>query len=79
MQDNELKIGDRVRLTPLGAQRNVGLRTRTGIIKGRTRGNGFYVLMDGNKTVSTLHRSYLEAEESPDNAPVSTPANPCTN
>jgi hypothetical protein len=79
MQDNDLKIGDRVQLTSLGAQRNAGLRTRTGVIKGRTRGNGFYVLMDGNKSVSTLHRSYLEAEESPDNAPASTPANPCTN
>ena len=63
MQDNELKIGDRVKLTSLGAQRNAGLRTHTGVIKGRTRGNGYYVLMDGNKTVSTLHSSYLEAED----------------
>jgi hypothetical protein len=62
MDDNNLKIGDRVRLTPLGEQRNTGLRTRTGVIKGRTRGNGYYVLMDGNKTASTLHRSYIEAE-----------------
>lgn len=62
--DDDLKIGDRVRLTPLGQQRNARLRTCTGVIKGRTRGNGFYVLMDGNKTVSTLHRSYLEAENS---------------
>ena len=60
MDDNDLKIGDRVRLTPLGEQRNVRLRTSTGVITGRTRGNGFYVLMDGNKTVSTLHRSYVE-------------------
>ena len=62
MGDNDLKIGDRVRLTPLGEQRNVRLRTRVGVITGRTRGNGFYVLMDGNKTVSTLHRSYVEAD-----------------
>jgi hypothetical protein len=62
MDDDDLKIGDRVRLTPLGEQHNAGLRTRTGVIKGRTRGNGFYVLMDGNKTTSTLHRSYVEAE-----------------
>lgn len=79
MRDNDLKIGDRVQLTPLGAQRNAGFRTRTGIIKGRTRGNGFYVLMDGNKTVSTLHRSYLEAEGNADSTPVSAPGNPCTN
>lgn len=59
---DDLKIGDRVRLTPLGEQRNAGLKTRTGVITGRTRGNGFYVLMDGNKTTSTLHRSYIEAE-----------------
>jgi hypothetical protein len=62
MDDNDLKIGDRVRLTPLGEQRNGGIRTRTGVIKGRTRGNGYYVLMDGNKTASTLHRSYIEVE-----------------
>jgi hypothetical protein len=74
MQDHDLKIGDRVQLTSLGVQRNAGLRTRTGVIKGRTRGNGFYVLMDGNKTVSTLHRSYLEAEgTSSDSTPCSAP------
>lgn len=65
MQD-ELKVGDRVRLTPLGSLRNAGLRNSTGVIKGRTRGNGYYVLMDGNKTVTTLHRSYIEADESPE-------------
>ena len=62
MDNDDLKIGDRVRLTPLGEQHNAGLRTRTGVIKGRTRGNGYYVLMDGNKTTSTLHGSYIEAE-----------------
>jgi hypothetical protein len=62
MDHEDLKIGDRVRLTSLGEQRNAGLKTRTGVIKGRTRGNGFYVLLDGNKTTSTLHRSYLEAD-----------------
>jgi hypothetical protein len=73
MQSNDLKIGDRVQLTALGAQRNAGLRTRTGVIKGRTRGNGFYVLMDGNKSVSSLHRSYLEAEDNADSPPCSAP------
>ena len=62
MDDNDLKIGDRIQLTPLGQERNTRFRTRTGVIKGRTRGNGYYVLMDGNKTVSTLHGSYIEAE-----------------
>jgi hypothetical protein len=60
--DDDLKIGDRVRLTPLGQLRNTRLRTHSGVIKGRTRGNGYYVLMDGNKTVSTLHASYVEAD-----------------
>ena len=63
MQDNELKIGDRVRLTPLGALRNGGLAARTGVIKGRTRGNGYYVQMDGNKSASTLHRTYIEIDD----------------
>ncbi len=49
MDDNDLKIGDRVRPTPLGEQRNGGLRTRTGVIKGRTRGNGYYVLMTATR------------------------------
>jgi hypothetical protein len=62
MDDKDLKIGDRVRLTSYGEQCNAGLKTRTGIIKGRTRGNGYYVLMDGNKTASRLHRSFLEAD-----------------
>lgn len=63
MPENDLKIGDRVRLTPLGSLRNVGLTARTGVIKGRTRGNGYYVLMDGNKSASTLHRSYIEVDD----------------
>ena len=63
MQDDELKIGDRVRLSPLGALRNVGLAARTGVIKGRTRGNGYYVQMDGNKSASTLHRTYIEIDD----------------
>jgi hypothetical protein len=65
MDDNELKIGDRVRLNALGEQCNGGLRTRTGVITGRTRGSGYYVLMDGNKTPSRLHRSFLEADSPP--------------
>ena len=73
MQDNDLKIGDRVQLTSLGVQRNAGLKTRAGVIKGRTRGNGFYVLLDGNKSLSTLHRSYLEAEGSAESASVPSP------
>lgn len=64
MDQQDLKIGDRVRLTSLGEERNAGLTARRGVIKGRTRGNGFYVLMDGNKTTSTLHRSYIEADSS---------------
>lgn len=63
MRDDEFKIGDRVRLTPLGSLRNVGLTARTGVIKGRTRGNGYYVVMDGNKSPSALHRSYIEVDD----------------
>jgi hypothetical protein len=63
MPEDDLKIGDRVRLTPLGSLRNVGLTARTGVIKGRTRGNGYYVLMDGNKSASTLHRTYIEVDD----------------
>jgi hypothetical protein len=60
-KDHDLKIGTRVRLTALGERCN-RLKACTGVIKGRTRGNGYYVLIDGNKTTSRLHCSYLEAE-----------------
>ena len=66
MPEDNLKVGDRVRLTPLGALRNVGLTAQKGIIKGRTRGNGYYVQMDGNKSNSTLHRSYIEVDDGDD-------------
>jgi hypothetical protein len=65
MDHQELKIGDRVRLNALGEQSNAGLKNRTGVITGRTRGSGYYVLMDGNKTASRLHRSYLEPDQPP--------------
>jgi hypothetical protein len=57
----DLKLGMRVRLTARAARRS-RFKTRSGVVRGRTRGNGYYVLLDGNKTTSRLHRSYLEIE-----------------
>jgi hypothetical protein len=57
----DLEPGTRVRLIARVARRS-RFKTRTGVVRGRTRGNGYYVLLDGNKTTSRLHRSYLEIE-----------------
>lgn len=58
---SEIELGTRVRLIARVMRRS-RFKTSAGIVRGRTRGNGYYVLLDGNKTTSRLHRSYLEIE-----------------
>jgi multidrug efflux pump len=33
------------------------------VVKSRTRGAAFYILIDGNKSTSILHRTYIEPDE----------------
>ena len=58
---NELTIGDRVRVSNLGASRCPRLARKSGTIVGRSiYTNSVSVRFDGNKSKSTLHRDYVE-------------------
>jgi hypothetical protein len=63
MAEEEIKVGDRVRLNALGKERNPNLKGERGVVKSRTRGAAFYILIDGNKSTSILHRTYIEPDE----------------
>lgn len=58
-----LRSGDRVRLNQLGRERSPKVAVDTGVIVGRTRGSGFYVLLDGNVTPSLFHQTYIDRDE----------------
>src|SRR5882757_8118118 len=63
----DFTIGDRVRMTALGASRCMRLADRMGTIVGRSiYTNSFSVRFDGNKSSSTLHRDYLEVIDNAD-------------
>ena len=62
-RDTELKPGERVRLSALGRERSPRIKNLTGIILAKTRRRDVvYVLLDGNKRPSTLHKSYIEPQ-----------------
>ena len=54
-----LAVGARVRLTPIAVARHPRLSV-PGTIRGTAGPNGYRVLFDGNRTMQTIHRSYLE-------------------
>jgi len=55
-------IGDRVRISELGASRCPRLANKAGtIVGGSIYANSISVLFDGNRSSSTLHRDYIEA------------------
>ncbi|WP_152539780.1 hypothetical protein [Afipia sp. P52-10] len=49
-----------MRLSSLGEERSKKTISKTGVIVGKTRGAGYYVLLDGNVTKSILHCTYIE-------------------
>lgn len=59
----DFSIGDRVQLSALGALRCPRLANKTGTIVGQSSiyVNCARVLLDGNKSPTTVHRDYLEA------------------
>lgn len=59
-----LRSGDRVRLNQLGRERSPKVAVDKGVIVGRTRGSGFYVLLDGNVTPSLFHQTYIDRDDS---------------
>jgi hypothetical protein len=61
---SDFSIGDRVQLSALGASRCPRLADKTGTIVGQSSiyVNCARVLLDGNKSPTTVHRDYLEAQ-----------------
>ena len=70
MTSIELKRGNPVRLSELGASRSSKIRVRTGAVVAlfsrKSRSESVGLLFDGNKRPTTLHRSYIERDD--DNA-----------
>jgi hypothetical protein len=62
MTDTQIPIGARVRLNELGKTKT-RMKSDCGTVVSRTKGSGFYVLMDGNKTPTILHRTYIDLED----------------
>ena len=58
---SEFSLGDRVRISALGAIRCPRLAGKTGTVVGRSiYVNSVAVLLDGNKSPRTIHGAYLE-------------------
>ena len=59
---SDFSLGDRVRLSALGATRCPRLAGKTGTVVGRSiYVSSVAVLLDGNKSPRTIHGAYLEA------------------
>lgn len=59
---SDFSLGDRVRISALGAERCPRLAGKTGTVVGRSiYVNSVAVLLDGNKSPRTIHGAYLEA------------------
>jgi hypothetical protein len=58
---SDFSLGDRVRLSALGATRCHGLAGKTGIVVGRSMYvSSVAVLLDGNKSPITIHGASLK-------------------
>lgn len=62
MTEIQIPIGARVRLNDIGKTKT-RMKSDRGTVVSRTKGSGFYVLMDGNKTPTILHRTYIDLDE----------------
>jgi hypothetical protein len=59
--NRDLSLGDRVRLSALGAARCPRLAGKIGTVVGRSLYvNSFVVILDGTKSRRTIHSAYLE-------------------
>lgn len=62
-EEPELKVGDRVRLSAIGLERNPRMNSNCGIVVGVTgTGNAYRVLFDNKKLAILMHKSYIVAE-----------------
>ena len=70
MMKSDFSLGDRVRLSALGATRCPRLAGKTGIVVWRSMYvSSVAVLLDGNKSPITIHGAYLEAFAGPVDEP----------
>jgi hypothetical protein len=62
-----LQVGDRIRLSDLGASRSPKTKIRIGIVTAlpgpTSRNAGIGVRCDGNKNSTIIHRSYIELDD----------------
>jgi hypothetical protein len=57
----EFRIGERIKMSPLGAARCPRLARKTGKVFGFTQyKNSVTVIFDGNKSSTSIHTAYIE-------------------
>jgi len=56
----DFQVGQRVRLSTLGAERCPRTKGGVGHISARGSGHSYYVLFDGSKSVRQLHCTYID-------------------
>lgn len=67
MSKFNLRVGDRCAFNQLGKLRNPKIADKLGTVLSVMRGvNKIAVLLDGNKTAATFHRSYFDPIEEAD-------------
>jgi hypothetical protein len=60
---DEMKIGARVRLSPLGLKRSPRVAgSHSGVVVSAMSRTSFRILFDGRKRALTVHASYIESE-----------------
>jgi hypothetical protein len=57
------QIGQRVRLSTLGAERCPKMKSHLGLISAKGSGHSYYVLFDGLKSERQLHCTYIDDGE----------------
>ena len=59
----DFQVGQRVRLSTLGAERCPRAKGHAGHISAKGSGHSYYVLFDGSKSVRQLHCTYIDDGE----------------
>jgi hypothetical protein len=62
-EEPEFRVGDRVRLSPIGLERSPRMKSSGGVVIGITgTGNAYRVLFDDKKLAVLIHKTYIVAE-----------------
>ena len=59
----DFQKGDRIRLSPLGKKNSPNMRSHMGTVVYEPRGRTISVILDGQRGIVRLHKSYLEIEK----------------